>query len=140
MPALVHVFASRDAAASPTLTRASISGFTPDGGDDKDANSKLKFTLFVDFGGGFVQTVAEDEFREHGRFPDGQPWGPIDIPVTGTFPLDNVTKLRATMDFQPDGDDEWAFTYKLNLAFSDGTVISKSGSKRVTEQQRTIPL
>jgi hypothetical protein len=140
VPASIHVFASPEAAAAATLTSASISGITPDGGDDKDANSKLKFTLFVDFGGGFTQTVAEDDFQEHGRFPDGEPWGPIGIPVTGTFTIDNVTKLRTTMEFQPKGDDEWAFTYKLNLTFSDGSVISKTGSKRVTEQQRTVSL
>jgi hypothetical protein len=140
MPA-INVFAAPEALVSPTLRSVTLSGITPDGGDDKDNDSKLKITLFVDFGGGFVQTVASTDFAAYDRFADGDPWGPINVPVRGSFTLDNVPRLRATLEFQPIGDDTWKFNYTLNMTFSDGTVISKSGNNaEVSDGRRVIPL
>ncbi|MBZ5509254.1 MAG: hypothetical protein LAO78_27665 [Acidobacteriia bacterium] len=139
MTASIHVFAAPQAS-TPTLSSASIAGFTPDGGDDKDNDSQIKTTLFVDFGGGLVQTVASNNFEAHGRFPDGQSWGPIDIPVKGVFTIDDVAKLRGKIEFQPKGDDTWKFSYTLSLNFSDGRLIQKSGSNELSDQKREIPL
>jgi hypothetical protein len=126
MATTIHIFADR-ATSVPTLSSAKISGFTPDGGNDKDNDTQISFTLFVDYGGGFTQTVAHVAPQTYGRFPDGKPWGPIDIPVSGTFSIDGVSRLKGAMEFQPNGDDTWKFNYKLDLVFSDGTVLTKTG-------------
>jgi hypothetical protein len=131
----VNFMSSAAAVAAATLTTAKISGFTPDGGNDKDDDTQLKFKLFVDLGGGFVQTVAETDFAAHGKFGDGQPWGPINIPVKGSFPIDKVSSLQGNMQFRPKGDDTWKFTYTLELSFNDGTIISRDGAHTVSENQ-----
>lgn len=140
MPATINIFAAGEPLTSPTLKSATLSGITPDGGDDKDDDTNLRISLFVDYGGGFVQTVAATDFQAYGRFADRQPWGPLDIPVKGTFTLDNVAKLKGRLEFQPNGDDTWRFTYTLNLNFSDGTVISKEGSEVLSDDKREIML
>jgi hypothetical protein len=137
----IHIFAApADPVATPTLRSASLSGFTPDGGNDKDNDTQLKITLPVDFGGGFTQTVASTDFQAYGRFADGQPWGPLDIPVKGAFAMDNVPRMSGLLEFQPRGDDSWVFNYSLNLTFTDGTVISKNGNNSLSDSKRSCPI
>ncbi len=134
--ATVHVFANEPS--SPSLSSAKISGFTPDGGNDKDDDTQIRFKLFADIGGGFVQTVGDTGFATYECFRDGHPWpstGAINIPIKSNFTLNMVASLKATLEFRPRGDDTWKFTFTLELSFSDGTVISRDGSQVVSENQ-----
>ena len=126
---------------SPKLQNVKISGFTPDGGNDKDDNTQLKITFSMDLGGGFVRKVADSGWTTGGgRFSDGAPWGPIVLNVLGTFFIDDVAKLKGVMEFQPNGDDSWKFTYELDFVFDDSSVVSKSGAGELSDERRACSL
>jgi hypothetical protein len=122
------------------LSSISLSGFTPDGGNDKDANSQIKITVFIDYGGGFIQVIGATDYQSYARFVDGQKWGPLDVPINGTFTIDNISKVKGKLDFQPNGDDTWKYTSSLNFTFDDGTVISKTGAGTVSDKSRSADL
>jgi hypothetical protein len=123
--ALVNVFAGQADTDDPTLSEATITFNTPDGGDDKDDNTKLQITLSTKFGGGFVRKIAFSGFQTHGRFADGSVV-PINLPVQGVVRLSTIGDIKLKIEFEPDGDDTWKFKYGVDLKFSDGTVLNKS--------------
>jgi hypothetical protein len=123
----------------PTLSEASITFNTPDGGDDKDDNTKLQITPFSKIGGGFVRKIAFSPFQTHGRFADGS-IHTIGLPVQGTVSLSSINDVKLKIEFEPDGDDTWKFKYAVDLKFSDGAVLSKNGDgeKVLSDRKREL--
>ena len=111
------------------LVEAKIVFNTYDGGNDKDANSKLKITVFSVFGSsGFVRVAAQNDWETYGRFADGT-INPIVLRIQGTTSLVGLSDLKLKLEFEPNGDDTWKFSYDLSLKFSDGTVLSRQGPR-----------
>lgn len=123
--AVVNIFAGADST-DPSLSEANITFNTPDGGDDKDDDTKLQITLSSKFGSGFVRKIAFRPFETHGRFADGSVHT-IGLPVQGTVLLSSINDVKLKIEFEPNGDDTWKFKYDVDLKFSDGTVLNKNG-------------
>jgi|SRR5215213_2855370 len=125
-----------------TLSEAKVSFFTYDGGDDKDKDSRLRITLYADFGGGFVLTIAENGgYINYGHFDDhnGGSEHTIDLTVNGTLPISAVNNSHLKIEFEPNGDDTWKFHYTLSLKFSNGIVLKKEArNKELSDGKRVI--
>lgn len=114
-------------ATEPVLTEASVTFFTYDGGDDKDADSWLKITFYADYGSGFIMNIASRDREKYGKFDDhnGGSVNTIMLNVNGVLPLSSLSNARLKLEFDPNGDDTWKFHYTLNLKFSNGIVLSR---------------
>lgn len=123
----------------PVMSEANITFNTPDGGNDKDDDTKLQITLFSKFGSGFVRKIAFSPFQPHGRFADGSVHT-INLPVQGKVSLSSINDLTLKIEFEPNGDDSWKFKYDLDLRFDDGTVLTKSSGseKHLTDANRVL--
>jgi len=120
------------------LTEAKITFNTYDGGNDKDADSKLKITVFSVFGSGFTRVAAQNDWNTYGRFADGT-INVVPLEIKGTTSLDGLKDLKIKIEFEPKGDDTWKFSYDLSLKFSDGTVLSRqSGNTELSDHNRVL--
>ena len=121
------------------MTEASITFNTPDGGNDKDDDTKLEITVFSNFGNGFMRKIAFSPFQTHGRFADGSV-NTVCLPIQGTVGLSTINDLKLKIKFEPNGDDSWKFKYDLDLKFDDGTVLTKDGGgeKLLSDSNREL--
>lgn len=118
--------------ADPTLTEANLTFFTYDGGDDKDADSWLKITLYADYGNGFIVKIAFRDREKYGKFDDhnGGSVNTIPLNVSGSLPLSAIGNAKLKLEFDPNGDDTWKFHYTLDLKFSNGIILSREKRDR----------
>jgi hypothetical protein len=140
--AQVHVFAGgTDATADPRLSTVAITFNTPDGGNDKDDDTKLGITIFTTLGSsGFIRKLAFRPLQNDGRFADGSV-NMVNVPVQGAVLLSSITSdVKLKIEFEPKGDDTWKFKYDLDLKFDDGTVLTKSsnGEKTLSDSSRVL--
>ena len=123
----VNVNLNIGAPVDPTLVEAKIVFTTYDGGDDKDANSYLKITLYTDYWNGFIVKIAYRDRETYGRFNDdnGGSINTIPLNLSGSLPLSSISNAKTKLEFDPNGDDTWKFHYSLDLKFSNGLVLSR---------------
>src|SRR5262249_45078862 len=103
---VVNVFASGDGGGDPKLSDVNITFNTPDGGDDKDDDTKLAITVFTKLGStSFVRKLAFRALQADGSFADGSVHT-LGVPVQGTVLLSSMTNdIKLRIDFEPNGDD-----------------------------------
>jgi hypothetical protein len=146
LPAEVHqmldgkVRANLAKAGEPVVSAVKVTFNTYDGGNDKDANSRIKLTLAADYGNGFIIKIAARDWETYGLFDDhnGGSIHSIELPVNGTLPVSAIGNAKFKIEFEADGDDTWKFHYALDLIFDNGMVLSREGRNKELSEHGVI--
>lgn len=107
----------------PTLSSARVFFRTTD--NDKDGDTNI--VVNVECTSGTIATVS----GTFGRWPDNTDNGPFGMNVLIGQRQNQISGCRAHLIEQPNGSDEWHFTWWVELTFSDGSSMRRDGSGNV---------
>lgn len=100
---------------------------TPEG-DDKDTDTQITVRLYTKENNEFKRIIAnKDNFAGDTTFedPPGGSKHEYELDIQGAVKRSQVDGLRVVIEIQPEGRDTWIFNYKVQLNFSDETVLEK---------------
>jgi len=101
----------------PYLVSGSVTFHTFD--NNKDAKTRVTMTV-REIGG----TIAARISNNFGEFNDNSENGPYNLVIINPSFKSQLRSGNVTVRIDPEGNDEWAFGFFLNLGFSDGTHLT----------------
>lgn len=118
----------------PTLSGARVFFHIRD--DDKDRNTNIVVNVECPTGG-VIATIAG---TFDNRWPDNTDNGPFDMSVLVGQPKNRISGCQARFSERPVGNDDIHFDWWLELRFSDGSTLRRSGSANTSRNSPSASL